>query len=93
MKTSLQIAPPGNRLAVRLEFETGEAGDWPVGPVLAGNPLRIVESQRSGLDRDHFVDVEQLLLGLGGIHRERNRFAGQQRVAPARTMDCNQTKE
>ena len=72
-----QIAPPWNGLAFAIELETGETRNRPNRAVLAGNPFWIVKSQRPRLDRDDFVDAKNLLLGLGRIHRERNRFTGQ----------------
>ena len=72
-----QIALPRNGLAVRLEFEAGEACDGPIGSVLAGNPFGIVKRQRPRFDGNDFVSAQELLLSPGCVYRDRDRLAGQ----------------
>src|SRR5271169_4984169 len=91
-KNILEIALPGNGLAIPLKLETAEACNWTVGSMFTGNPFGIVERQGSGCDRDHFMNVQNFLLGFGGIDSERNRFAVQQ-GRQAQNNRCKKTKE
>ena len=67
-----QVALPGNVFAVGLEFEAGKIGDGAVGPMVAGNPLGIVESERARLDGNHQMRVKQFLRRLRGVDGERD---------------------
>ena len=71
-----KIALPGDRLSVRLEVEAGQVCDRPIGSMFAGNPLRIVEGEGSGLYRHHKVDVKDLLRHVRCVYGERKRLAG-----------------
>src|ERR1035437_7330461 len=91
-KNIQQIALPRNGLAVRLEFESGEAGDGPIRSMLAGNPFWIVEGQGPGLHRDQFMSVQQFLLSFGCINRELNRLTGHRRRR-GRKENCDKTQK
>jgi len=77
VKTSSRFTLPWNGLAAGFELETGDARDGAVGAVFAGNPFGIVDGQRAGLDGDHFVRVQQLLRGFGGIDGEQDGLRGE----------------
>ena len=79
-----QVALPGDGFSVGLELQAGEAGDGAFRPMLAGDPLGVIKGERAGLDRQHKMGVEQLLLGPGGIDGEQCRLVGAQR------RRCNQ---
>src|SRR5579863_60029 len=67
-----QVALPWNGLSTRLELQAGEACDRAIRSMLTRNPFWIIDGQRSGLDRHHEMDMQQLLLCLGGIHSQRD---------------------
>ena len=65
-----EVALPGDLLAVSHEVQAGDGVQRAVGAVLAGDPLGVVEGERAGLHGDDFVDMENLLRGVGGVHGE-----------------------
>ena len=44
--------------------------DGTVGPMLAGNPLRVIERERSGVDGDRLADVKDFLRRVRGVDGE-----------------------
>ena len=68
-----QIAPPRNRFSAGAEFHSRHLNDRPVRHVLAGNPFRVIQSQRTGLHRNLHMGVQNFLRSLARIHRQPNR--------------------
>ena len=66
------VALPHDRPAVGAELEAGEHVDRTRRRVVAGNPLRIQQGQRTGLDRHAFMHAEDALRGIAGIHMQRH---------------------
>ncbi len=56
--------------------EAGLIVDGTVGGVLAGNPLRVDQGQRAGLDGDGLGGVEDFAGGVGEVDREGNGGGG-----------------
>ncbi len=81
-----QVALPRNDLAVRFELEPGQAGNRPIRPMFAGNPLWVIHSQRPRFDRHHEVRMQNLVLCLGRIHGERNFLCAETQGSDD---DCN----
>ncbi len=65
-----QVAAPFQRLAVGEKFQAGEIDDGAVGGVLAGNPLRVVESEVAGSSGNFQRGVEDLAGGGGSVDGE-----------------------
>jgi hypothetical protein len=61
------IARPGQHLAVRLHHQPGNLVDRTRRRVVARNPLRIQQGQRTGGDRDGFMHAEDAVRDVGGI--------------------------
>ena len=49
----VEVALPGDGLAVARELEPGYSGDRTIGRMIAGQPLRIKQGELAGLHRQH----------------------------------------
>ena len=61
------IAPPVHASAVRGEYNAGDVVDRTRRSVLARNPLRQVEGEPAGLNRDYQLRVDDLARRIGQI--------------------------
>src|SRR5579883_2352553 len=67
------VAFPFQSLAVGQYAELGDIGNLSDRPVSAGNPLGVVQRERSWLGRDHFTNVNYLSPDFGRIDAEFDR--------------------
>ncbi len=66
------ITAPGEILAVGANYDAGEIVDGPGGPVVARNPLRIFERQRTGGHRYLQMSMQQMARRVGEIYVQEN---------------------
>ena len=81
------VALPRHRLAVGAELQSGQHVDRAGGRVVAGNPLRIQQGQRTGRDRNRLLHAEDALRRVAGIDMQRDR-AGVRRVLRVRHLQA-----
>ena len=65
-----RIARPRQGLAVGGDHQSGQLVDRTGGRVVAGQPLRIKQGQRTGLRRDHLVHAEDATGHVAGVHAD-----------------------
>jgi hypothetical protein len=67
-----QVAAPGQGLPVGGEVQSGQFLDGSGGPVLAGNPLRVVQRKSAGTGRESHARVEDLARSFAGVQGNRD---------------------
>lgn len=68
------VAPPGNGLSARGEFQTREVDDRSGWSVFAGNPLWINQRQRPGRNRDRHVRMKKFARRFRGVNGQRDEW-------------------
>ncbi len=67
------VTAPGQILPIGANQQAGEIVDGPVGAVVARNPLRIFEGQRTGAHRYLQMGMQQVARRIAEIHMQQNR--------------------
>src|SRR6185312_10593462 len=75
-----QISPPFQKLSVGRELESGQVNGGAAGRMLAGNPFRIIESQRSGCCRNRELRVQNFSRSIGSVESNINMWRGAGRM-------------